>query len=136
MKLIKVAILLILQVLICFNGLLQAQTISLPLQGSNLEDSIKVELPISLIKKANERLIERKYLISIYYEQDSIIQFQNSYIANQSNIINTMQERIAINNQINEDLNKALDKQKKKNKIITYSAVGVVAGLLIGVLIK
>jgi hypothetical protein len=136
MKLIKVVILLILQVLICFNGLLQAQTISLPLQGSNLEDSIKVELPISLIKKANERLIERKYLISIYYEQDSIIQFQNSYIANQSNIINTMQERIVINNQINEDLNKALDKQKKKNKIITYGAVGVVAGLLIGVLIK
>lgn len=122
--------------MICFNGLLQAQTISLPLQGSNLEDSIKVELPISLIKKANERLIERKYLISIYYEQDSIIQFQNSYIANQSNIINTMQERIVINNQINEDLNKALDKQKKKNKIITYGAVGVVAGLLIGVLIK
>lgn len=122
--------------MICFNGLLQAQTISLPLQGSNLEDSIKVELPISLIKKANERLIERKYLISIYYEQDSIIQFQNSYIVNQSNIINTMQERIVINNQINEDLNKALDKQKKKNKIITYGAAGVVAGLLIGVLIK
>jgi hypothetical protein len=47
-----------------------------------------------------------------------------------------MQERIVINNQINEDLNEALDKQKKKNKIITYGAVGVVAGLLIGVLIK
>ena len=122
--------------MICFNGLLQAQTISLPLQGSNLEDSIKVELPISLIKKANERLIERKYLISIYYEQDSIIQFQNSYIDNQRNIINTMQERIVINNQINEDLNNALNKQKKKNKIITYGAVGVVAGLLIGILIK
>lgn len=122
--------------MICFNGLLQAQTISLPLQGSNLEDSIKVELPISLIKKANERLIERKYLISIYYEQDSIIQFQNSYIDNQSDIINTMQNRIVTNNQINEDLNKALDKQKKKNKIITYGAVGVVTGLLIGILIK
>ena len=136
MKSIKVAILLILQVLICFNGLLQAQTISLPLKGSNLEDSIKVELPISLIKKANERLIERKYLISIYYEQDSIIQFQNSYIANQSIIINDMKNRIVINNKINEDLNKALDKQKKKNKIITYSTVGVVTGLLIGILIK
>ena len=122
--------------MICFNGLLQAQTISLPLQGSDLEDSIKVELPISLIKKANERLIERKYLISIYYEQDSIIQFQNSYIANQSDIINIMQERIVINNQINEDLNKALDKQKKNNKIITYGAAGIVAGLLIGILIK
>ena len=116
--------------------MLQAQTISLPLQGSNLEDSIKVELPISLIKKANERLIERKYLISIYYEQDSIIQFQNSYMANQSIIINDMKNRIVINNKINEDLNKALDKQKKKNKIITYSTVGVVTGLLIGILIK
>ena len=128
--------LLILQVLICFNGLLQAQTISLPLRASDLKDSIKVELPISLIKKANERLIERKYLISIYYEQDSIIQFQNSYIANQSDIINDMQDRIIISNKINEDLNNALDKQKKKNKIITYGAVGVVAGLLIGILIK
>lgn len=116
--------------------MLQAQTISQPLRASDLKDSVKVELPISLIKKANERLIERKYLISIYYEQDSIIQFQNSYIANQSNIINTMQERIIINNQMNEDLSKALDKQKKNNKIITYGAVGVVAGLLIGILIK
>lgn len=116
--------------------MLQAQTIVRPLQASDLKDSIKVELPISLIKKANERLIERKYLISIYYEQDSIIQFQNSYIANQSNIINTMQERIIINNQMNEELNKALDKQKKNNKIITYGAVGVVAGLLIRILIK
>lgn len=122
--------------MICFNGLLQAQTISLPLRASDLKDSIKVELPISLIKKANERLIERKYLISIYYEQDSIIQFQNSYIANQSDIINDMQDRIIINNKINEDLNNALDKQKKKNKIITYGAVGVVAGLLIGILVK
>ena len=122
--------------MICLNGLVQAQTISLPLRASEQEDSITVAVPISIIKKANERLIQRKYLISIYYDQDSIIQLQNSYIANQSNIINTMQERIVINNQINEDLNKALDKQKKKNKIITYSAAGVVAVLLIVVLIK
>lgn len=122
--------------MICLNGLVQAQTISLPLRASEQEDSITVAVPISIIKKANERLIQRKYLISIYYEQDSIIRYKDDYILYQEDIINDMQNKIVNCNQLNEELNQSLEKQKKTNKVIIYSGVGVAAGLLIGVLFK
>ena len=118
------------------NGLAQVQTISMPLRGSEQKDSTVVEVPISIIKKANERLIQRKYLISIYYEQDSIIQYKNDYILNQQEIIDEMQEQIIGYNKLNQHLETSLDKQKKKNKILTYGAAGVVVGLLIGVIAK
>ena len=118
------------------NGLVQAQTISHPLQASEQEDSITVVVPISVIKKANERLIQRKYLISIYYEQDSIIRYKNDYILHQEDIINDMQNKIINANQLNEELNKSLEKQKKTNKVVICSGVGIAAGLLIGVLFK
>lgn len=122
--------------MICLNGLVQAQTISLPLRANEQDDSITVAIPISVIKKANERLIQRKYLISIYYEQDSIIRYKNDYISYQEDIINDMQNKIVNCNQLNEELNQSLEKQKKTNKVIVYSGVGIVAGLLIGVLFK
>lgn len=122
--------------MICLNGLVQAQTISLPLRASEQEDSVTVAVPISIIKKANERLIQRKYLISIYYEQDSIIKYKDNYILHQEDIINDMQNKIINYNQLNEELNQSLEKQKKANKVIMYSGVGVAAGLLIGVLFK
>lgn len=122
--------------MICLNGLVQAQTISLPLQASEQEDSITVAVPISIIKKANERLIQRKYLIAIYYEQDSIIKYKDDYILHQNDIIDDMQNKIINANQLNEELNQSLEKQKKTNKVIIYSGVGVAAGLLIGVLFK
>ena len=122
--------------MICLNGLVQAQTISLPLRASEQEDSVTVAVPISIIKKANERLIQRKYLISIYYEQDSIIRHKDDYILHQEDIINNMQNKIVNYNQLNKELNQSLEKQKKANKVIMYSGVGVAAGLLIGVLFK
>lgn len=122
--------------MICLNGLVQAQTISHPLRANEQEDSITVAVPISVIKKANERLIQRKYLISIYYEQDSIIRYKDDYILHQEDIINDMQNKIVNCNQLNKELNQSLEKQKKTNKVVIYSGVGVAAGLLIGVLFK
>ena len=47
-----------------------------------------------------------------------------------------MQHKIIDNALINEDLQKSLDKQKKKTKFITYGAASAVVGLLIGLLSK
>lgn len=81
-------------------------------------------------------MIERKYLISIYYEQDSIIKLKDNYISYQETVITDMQHKIIDNALINEDLQKSLDKQKKKTKFITYGAAGAVIGLVIGLLSK
>ena len=137
MKLKRVKILMILLLLIFLNGLVQAQTISpISLRASNLKDTTNVNIPISILKQANERLIERKYLISIYYEQDSIIKLKDNYISYQQDVITDMQHKIIDNALINEDLQKSLDKQKKKTKFITYGAASAVVGLLIGLLSK
>lgn len=137
MKLKRVKILTILLLLIFLNGLVQAQTITpISLRASNLKDTTNVAIPISILKQANERLIERKYLISIYYEQDSIIKLKDNYISYQQDVITDMQHKIIDNTLINEDLQKSLDKQKKKTKFITYGAAGAVIGLVIGLLSK
>ena len=103
---------------------------------SEQKDSVNVTLPISLVKQANQRLIERKYLISIYYEQDSIIAFKDNYITYQNDMIMDMQTRIDSYNKINNHLNESLENQKKKTKVITYTSLGVVVGLLAGILAK
>lgn len=137
MKSKRVKILMILLLLIFLNGLVQAQTITpISLRASNLKDTTNVVIPISILKQANVRLIERKYLISIYYEQDSIIKLKDNYISYQQDVITDMQHKIIDNTLINEDLQKSLDKQKKKTKFITYGAAGAVIGLVIGLLSK
>lgn len=81
-------------------------------------------------------MIERKYLIQICNEQDSIIQYKDDYILNQQEVIDEMQEKIIGYNKLNQHLEQSLDKQKKRNKIITYGAAGVAVGLLIGIIAK
>ena len=137
MKLNKVIILVILLVLIYFNGLAQAKMTSRPLRASNSIDSVEyVTLPIDLIRQANKRLIERKYLIAIYYEQDSIINYKDSYIKYQADIIDNMQHRIEQNAWLNQRLHESVEKQKKTNRILICGAAGVVAGLVVGILVK
>lgn len=89
-----------------------------------------------MIRQANKRLIERKYLIAIYYEQDSIINYKNDYILYQNNIIDDMQQRIEQNAWVNQRLYESLEKQKKTNKILICGAVGVATGLIVGILVK
>ena len=99
-------------------------------------DTTVATVPIYLIKQANAKMIERLYLIEINNQQDSIIDMKDKYISEQQNIITNFQKRIINVNKLNESIKKDLDKQKKRNKIITYGAGGVIFGLIIGLIAK
>lgn len=99
-------------------------------------DTTVAIVPIYLIKQANAKMIERLYLIEINNQQDSIIDMKDKYISEQQSIITNFQKRITDINKLNESIKKNLDKQKKRNKIITYGAGGIIFGLIIGLIAK
>lgn len=110
---------------------------SIPSTGNYTKaDTTVATIPIYLIKQANAKMIERLYLIEINNQQDSIIDMKDKYISEQQNIITNFQKRITDVNKLNESIKKDLDKQKKRNKIITYGASGVIFGLIIGLIAK
>lgn len=110
---------------------------SIPSTGDYTKaDTTVATIPIYLIKQANAKMIERLYLIEINNQQDSIIDMKDKYINEQQSIITNFQKRITDVNKLNESINKDLDKQKKRNKIITYGAGGIIFGLIIGLIAK
>ena len=110
---------------------------SIPSTGDYTKaDTTVVTVPIYLIKQANAKMIERLYLIEINNQQDFIIDMKDKYISEQQSIITNFQKRITYINKLNESIKKNLDKQKKRNKIITYGAGGIIFGLIIGLIAK
>lgn len=99
-------------------------------------DTTVAVVPINLIKQANAKMIERLYLLEVVNQQDTIINMKDKYINEQQRIITDFQKRVNDINKLNEMIKKDLDKQKKRNKIITYSAGGVIIGLVIGLIVK
>lgn len=110
---------------------------SIPSTGDYTKaDTTVATIPIYLIKQSNAKMIERLYLIEINNQQDSIIDMKDKYISEQQTIITNFQKRITDVNKLNESIKKNLDKQKKRNKIITYGAGGIIFGLIIGLIAK
>ena len=110
---------------------------SIPSTGDYTKaDTTVATIPIYLIKQANAKMIERLYLIEINNQQDSIIDMKDKYISEQQSIITNFQKRITDINKLNESIKKNLDKQKKRNKIITYGAGGIIFVLLLGLIAK
>ena len=110
---------------------------SIPSTGDYTKaDTTVATVPIYLIKQANAKMIERLYLIEINNQQNSIIDMKDKYISEQQSIITNFQKRITDVNKLNESIKKDLDKQKKRNKIITYGAGGIIFGLIIGLIAK
>ena len=120
-----------------FMNLLGQTNDSIPSTGDYTKaDTTVAIVPIYLIKQANAKMIERLYLIEINNQQDSIIDMKDKYISEQQSIITNFQKRITDVNKLNESIKKNLDKQKKRNKIITYGAGGIIFGLIIGLIAK
>lgn len=110
---------------------------SIPSTGDYTKaDTTVATVPIYLIKQANAKMIERLYLIEINNQQDSIIDMKDKYISEQQSIITNFRKRITDVNKLNESIKKDLDKQKKRNKIVTYGAGGIIFGLIIGLIAK
>lgn len=119
------------------NLLAQQNNMNVPLRGNKCNsDTAVVIIPINLLKQANAKMIERIYLININKEQDSIIIMKDKYIKEQQNIITDFQLRIDNAIKYNDSVKLNLEKQQKKNKVVCYSAGGVIIGLLISLIAK
>lgn len=112
-----------------FMSWCQSNTTSITSTGENINSDTIVNIPITYIRKANILMIERNYLLDITEEQDSIICLHKLYISEQDSIINDFQQRIIKNNKINEDINKAYEKERKKT-IIFGTTTGVLAAIV------
>lgn len=104
--------------------------------GELYADSAFANVPVYLIKQANAKMIERLYLIDINNQQDSIIDMKDNYIKEQYNIISDFQKKLDSANKINKEMIKALDKQKKRSRIITYCSGISIIGLIISLIVK
>ena len=110
---------------------------SIPSTGKYIKsDTAVATVPIYLIKQANSKMIERIYLIKLSNQQDSIINMKDKYIKEQYSIITDFQKRVTDTNKLNESIKKYLDKQRKRNKIITYGAGSIILGLIISLIAK
>lgn len=99
-------------------------------------DTASVAIPIYNLRQANIKLIERLYLLEVNKQQDSIIRLKDYYINEQSKIISDFQDKVYNANQVNIKLNEDIDKYKRRNKIIGYSASAGIIALLIGLIAK
>lgn len=108
----------------------QSDTISVISTGDMIQSDTIVEVPINSIKKANVLMLERKSLIAVTTQQDSIICLQEHYISEQDSIIVGIKNKITENNRINEDLKKMYDKERRKTVVL-----GTTSGILAAVVV-
>lgn len=103
----------------------------LPVEEIVFIDSCNVAVPISYIRLTNEKLIERKYLIEISNEKDSVINKYRLYCVEQRDIIENIQRDIQRANEVNNKLQTKLNKERQKTIIISSVTGGVIVGSLI-----
>lgn len=103
---------------------------SKPFTGDLTISDTVVSVSIDYIKKANAKMIERKYLIDINKQQDSIILLKDKYIKEQSIIINDFKQKIVDANDLNKSITDSLNKQIKYNLIMLSVGGGIILGLI------
>lgn len=103
---------------------LQANNLdSVPVTGKQIMEDTCVNVPIKFIRSANNKMIERKYLLKVVDAQDSIIHLNNEYVLQQDTIINDLKNRILETNRLNNELQEQYKKERTK-KIIYGSVAG------------
>lgn len=123
--------------LICSKNLLaQTNDSILPSTGDLQLSDTAVTINIKYIRLANAKLIERKYLLDIVNEQDSIISFKDNYIIEQKKIITDFQNRVDNAIKINEAIKQDIEKQKKRTKIVGGIAGSAIAIFVISLICK
>lgn len=105
----------------CFLNLQASEQDSVPFTGEQFVEDTCVNVPIRFIRSANDKMIERKYLLKVTEAQDSIIVLNKKYILQQDTIIDDLQNRILECNRINTDLQNSY--KRERNKKIIYGSV-------------
>lgn len=111
-----------------------SQNNDLSLRGINHNTDTTITINIDYIRKANIKLIERKYLLKLNLEKDSIINLKNDYINEQYIIIDSLNNKLVTQHKVINNITEDLNKQKKN--IIIYSVGGTLIGIIIGLIIK
>lgn len=111
-----------------------SQNNDLPLRGINHNTDTTIAINIDYIRKANIKLIERKYLLKLNSEKDSIIDLKDDYINEQYIIIDSLNNKLVTQHKVINNITEDLNKQKKN--IIIYSVGGTLIGVIIGLIIK
>ena len=135
MKLLKVLSLGIVLLFNCFISWSQSGDNVVPSTGEVKGSDTIVNVPISIIKEANIKLLERKYYIAISEQQDSIINLKTSYIIEQNKVIDDLQNRILKINKMNSELEEQYKKQQKRTTIAGGFAGGFAVCTVVAVLI-
>lgn len=113
-----------------FMSWCQSDTTSIISTGEFINSDTIVNIPINHIRKANTLMIERNYLLDITEEQDSIICLHKLYIYEQDSIIEVFKDKVIESNKINEDINKAYERERRKT-IIFGTTTGVLAAIVV-----
>lgn len=113
-----------------FMSWCQSDTTSIISTGEFINSDTIVTIPINHIRKANTLMIERNYLLDITEEQDSIICLYKLYIDEQDSIIKIFKDKVIESNKINEDINKAYERERRKT-IIFGTTSGVLAAIVV-----
>ena len=113
-----------------FMSWCQSDTTSIISTGEFINSDTIVNISINHIRKANTLMIERNYLLDITEEQDSIICLYKLYIDEQDSIIEIFKDKVIESNKINEDINKAYERERRKT-IIFGTTSGVLAAIVV-----
>lgn len=90
----------------------------IPSTGEKIySDSICVSIPINYIRLANQKLIERNYLIEVNQYKDSIIVDYKKCIEEYERISEETRTKFELYDSINKDLHKKLNNQKKTSLV-------------------
>ena len=102
----------------------------------NRTDTSLITIPIKYIHLANQKLIERQYLIEINNQKDSIIIDYKKYVEEQEKSIKSFQTKINNYDRINNDIVKRLERQKKTSLICGSMAAASIAAIVIAALVN
>lgn len=89
------------------------------------KDSVAI-VPINYIRIANERLIEREYLLEMTAQQDSLINDYKGYVAEQKKVITLFEDRITESAKLNDSLRKNLKRSKTCNLVFGGIALSAI----------
>ena len=116
---------------------------NIPLRGSEYEDTTKVLVDIDVIKLANIKLIERKYLLEELVVKDSIIfaykelnDVQNKELNDYKRKYNTIYEFNEYLAKENIKVNKDVNKFKTSTVVLGGFTFAVAISLLLVILVK
>lgn len=107
-----------------------------PFKEIDGEVDTTVVVPISIIRKANIKLIEGNYYREISYQKDTIICNLNDMVSLYSQSNEELHKQIIANEKINKDLQRSLNRKDKLNNILIGTTTVGLLGSIILFLIK